>query len=98
MNLTIMNFDDIVRYYKPETGAEHYLTDALKDAVTELDKIKDLLSDYGFSYHDARMLDYDLRENEKVIEVLNGKIQELKNKIEVLEDERIELLDNMERE
>lgn len=78
MNLSIMNYEDIITYYKPQTEDEAYIIDEMKEALKELNMLNDSLEalqdEIDTLKKEIKMLedvsDYLKEENEELNEII----------------------------
>lgn len=93
MNLFIMDKEDILKHYKPQTEAENYLVETLRDCYNDLYAIQEVLSYHSLPYEQASWLDEALRPLMAELDTLrdeNKRLEDLtdfqKEEIEELEE------------
>jgi cell division protein FtsB len=84
-----MTADDLIRYAKPSTDLEYALMECLRDNVSILERLDELLSILACNDLPTTEdeLDKELDRREKETKALEDEIEELKDERDKLEDE-----------
>lgn len=68
MNLAIMNYEDIITYYRPKTTEEAYIIDEMREAYNDLKLLNESLEDIKDEINELKN---EIKSLDTVIELLN---------------------------